>query len=219
MDHPKTTPFEIAARHGIDLNHELTSGFAAKRIREISRIWSGKTRESRQDVFQNLSLRLLERINRFDPTRATWEGFVLKVLKSCCANLFELRYRKRRFTTIPVLSLDVRTDDEDGQPTTLGSLLLSVHQAVDPTNSSECTFEQLDLRGAIRDIIATLTPREQRICRLLGENSVRATQRKLRVSRRRMDHLFRKIRKALEEAGFGGDFATCPSKLVAKRGS
>ncbi len=206
MENAKSSPSEIASRHGIDLEHELKAGFAARQIRGFARWLARKTHQGRDDISQDLSLRLLDRVRLFDPARAKWEAFVIKVLKSYCASQFQARYRQRRYTKVPIQSLSAQTVDEEGQSTTLGQELLSPHQVVDAKNSTECTFDQLDSRIMVRHLIAQLPLRQRRICRLLGEDSIAGIRRRLKIPRKQMDRLLEKIRKTFVDEGFGDGF-------------
>ena len=84
---------ELAAAQGVDLTQELTTGFAARLIRRKAKQIVGKaylTPSDRPEVEHILTMRLLERLSKFDPEKAHWNAFVTVVIEKHVATVLAM---------------------------------------------------------------------------------------------------------------------------------
>lgn len=208
----KETPEQRAARHGIDLTHELDQGFAGRLIRRKARQLVGKARigeGDRDDIEQELRIALLERLGRFNPLRSHWQAFVLAVIDRRVASLLKaLRAQKRKHRE-NLLSLSSVVSGEEGLPTELGDTLLPRHQeflvgAI--LNDHQAAFA---LGDDMARVIARLPPELQRLCELRRTQTVTQIANRLGVARSTIVYRFAKITAAFREAELenylGGD--------------
>ena len=121
----------LQASAEIDLGQELTDGFAIRYIRLKGRqlVVTGRIPASdRQDLEQDLVVKLLERIGRFDPARAHWNAYVATVIERQVATLLESRRTQKRRPQTALVSLSTRVKGEEGAAAELAHLIQSSHQ-------------------------------------------------------------------------------------------
>ncbi len=199
----KETPEQQAARHGIDLSHELDRGFAGRLIRRKARQLVGKARigeADRDDIEQELRIALLERLDRFNPLRSHWQAFVLAVIDRRVASLLKaLRAQKRKHRE-NLLSLSSVVSGEEGLPAELGDTLLPRHQeflvgAI--LNDHQSAFALAD---DLASVIARLTQEQQQLCERRRTQTVTEIAKDMGVARSTVVYWFAKITEAFREA-------------------
>ena len=156
------------------------------------------SRNEQQDLEQDLMLRLLRKIDRYDPARgASFDTFADRVVHSEIAMILRERKCLKRAGGYRTVSLDLQYEDEasrslhdiigsDQQARRLG---LSLHQS-DP-----------ELAPAIQCALAALPPWVVEVAKHLQQHTENATAELLGVSRRRIREAKRLIRERFEELG------------------
>jgi hypothetical protein len=115
---------------GLDLDYEFSHGFAARFIRShvsgfVKR--NPSLAREREDLEQELKLRLWERVSEFDPDVAEWGAFVRTVVDRELTSISRQKNLKRRGSGKKPLSINVLVPGEDG-PIELAQLLGPWHQ-------------------------------------------------------------------------------------------
>ncbi len=150
------------------------------------------------DLRQELTLRLLAELQRFDPKRGDLNPFINCVVETAAGMIARERKRLKRGGGVPPVSLDqaVSTRDEHGAtlasqltPLDLGRRLGLVPAQPIPT-------------ATVQAAIASLLPEDQDVCRELMAGTTSSAARRPGTSRRQIGNAMQRIRKALEEAGF-----------------
>src|SRR5689334_8458675 len=83
----------------VDWDHELSAGFAGNYIRRKARQLIGKTGftlSDRPDIEQELAIKVVQCISRFDPTRGHWNAFVATVVERHVATILKSRRARKR---------------------------------------------------------------------------------------------------------------------------
>jgi RNA polymerase sigma factor (sigma-70 family) len=163
----------------IDLEHELSRGFARTLIRAMVINTSQRlrlTREDREDFEQTLAMGLVQRFSQFDAQRATWEGFALVVLRSCLSTEIKRFCRERQREPIAVENCDEFLSDDDREQ------------------------KQTELQLDLQSLLARLSPEQRELCREVSQaDSVRAASRQLDVPRRTLRDRLRRIRERMQK--------------------
>src|SRR5262249_1034887 len=79
--------------------HAKIDTYACELIRRKARELVGRaglTSQDREDLEQELLLRLLERLPAFDAERSAWTTFAALVIRRCAANLLRYRQAEKR---------------------------------------------------------------------------------------------------------------------------
>jgi RNA polymerase sigma-70 factor (ECF subfamily) len=119
---------------------------------------AGFTKDDREDIEGDLTLDLLRRLRKFDPSRASFHTFVDRVVNHGVARLIERREAPMRDYRRCVSSLNDRIEDDEGECVERGDLvdqdtyLQSVGQTAMPL------ADRIALRVTLERVLATLTP-------------------------------------------------------------
>lgn len=186
--------------------HEVCTEYARTLIRIKARQLRRRPsfRDSEQaDIEQDLTLYLLSQAKHFDPSRATLNTFIDRVVASGAAILVRERKREKRLPAdgVAIESLADVVDQPDGPPASRASLVsnadLHRRAGVAPLTDEEL-FELIEDVGSA---IASLPPKLRRLCRSLAKRNRSDTQRALKFSRRDFDAAMDLLRQHFTCAG------------------
>lgn len=185
------------ARTSIDLDHELTEGFAQKFIRHKTRQLVGRcgfTPTDREELDQELKLRLLERFPQFDPQKSDWPAFVTTVIERQIATLLESRCRLKRYGDGNAVSLSEETSSEEGLATELGDQV-TLEQSQSLTREFDRSdFEWAELEHDVAVVLDQLPPEERAVCEALQHGNIAQVARRLNIPRTTLQSLVARLR-------------------------
>jgi len=170
--------------------------YAARLIRFKARILSRRrafTRDDREDIEQDLWLDLLERLPQYDPTKASLNTFIARVVERRVVSLIRHRSAEKRSLDREECSLNDPVRDSDGR-------LVERHQT---TPEASSTWQRLhDLERDVADLREWLPSEIHRlIVDALGrggtENSI---AQELGISRRAVKGHMAELRRIFEDA-------------------
>lgn len=188
----------------VDLEHELTKGFAAQFIRlKVRRLMGrfGLTSSDRRDIEQELKLRLIESFPTFNPEVGHWRPFVVTVTARCISKFLRLRCAQRRGSLVPDESLSSLVPDVTGARVELGSQLEQRHLTARTGGSDRNDQDHFEMRHDVAVVLASLPPDLRRLCKLLKTCNQSEAARKLGIARTTLRDKLEAIRQAFEEAG------------------
>lgn len=190
---------------GIDLEQELTSGFAAKLIRQKARQLvglAGLTASDQDDLRQELAMAVLESVSQFDPEIAHWNVYATAVIERKVATILkERRADKRDYCRIQV-SLSIQVTDSDGQLVQLAQQIGHEHQGRVTGHTEPDTAEKIERQIDVADLLASLPEDLREICERLKTSSVAHVARELGIPRRTLRRRMEQIRSLFKEHGF-----------------
>jgi len=189
---------------GVDLDRELTEGFAGRYIRRKARRLVGKagiTVSDQGDLEQDIVLALYLRLPRFDPERAAWHAFVATVVERQAVKILEARHTRKRIAGYRAVSLSAPFVGSDGRWTEIGGLLEQRHAWAINGRSSRDDFEQSDLRSDVSRVLAALPLQLRYLGLRLQSESVSEVGRRVQQSRATLYRAIARLRAAFEEAG------------------
>ena len=160
----------------------------------------GFLRREEEDLRSELTVRLLVELHRYDESRGSPSTFFGRVIETAAGMIARERRRlKRGGGSLPV-SLDQATATVDEEPVSLASRLTPLDAARRLGLVPAAPFPAATVQAAI----ASLSPEDQAVCRALMTGTLSSAARQLGISRRQIRNAIKRIRKALEEAGFEG---------------
>lgn len=190
---------------GIDLQQELTDGFAAKLIRRKSKELVGKagfTRSDRDDIEQDLRIALFERFEQFDPEVAHWNVFATTIIERQVATMLRQRSAEKREYCRGVTSLSTPVEDADGALTELARQIGEEHLARLTGLAVRSHEDAVDLRHDLEVILSKLPDDLREICERLKSESIADIVRDRNVPRTNVYRLLEWLREFFEAEGF-----------------
>ena len=159
------------------------------RARQLART-EGFTAQDIEDIQQDLIMDLLERLSKFDATKATCNMFVTSIIDRKVAAFIRDRNCKKRNPRREECSLNECIDDGEG-----GSI--ERIQTIAANSNQETTDLALDVEAVINRLSDDL----RRLCELLKTNSITDTARAMGVPRTTLYTYIRQLRKVFKAAG------------------
>ncbi len=168
-------------------------GTAQRLIREFQRQWTCLSKEDFDDLLQECLSHWHFSKNYHDPKgEASQRTFMVRIIRNKLTDLIRKRESGKRRIALLTVSLNAPTEvDEDFQPS---------HHIVSECFTSDGLVDpcvQIDLRIDLESAMRRLTPRQVKLCHLLGEEgcSIREAGKHLHISRTTLRDEIKRIRK------------------------
>jgi len=165
---------------------------------------NGFRRGDRDDLEQELTLRLLERLKAYDPKKASFYCFALVVLDRSASTIIEARTAACRDTST-TLSLQMPDPTAEGDLTPLSQL---VGPADRSNRVGRWTLPEDELREVVfdvRSVLESLPPDLRRMARDLATAKRSEIIRRSGEATSRVRDRFHRLRAAFVQAGLGND--------------
>jgi RNA polymerase sigma-70 factor, ECF subfamily len=192
---------------GIDLQQELTDGFAAKLVRRKSWELVGKagfTRSDREDIEQELKIAVWERFEQFDPDVKHWNMFVTTIVERQVATILEQRSAEKREYCHGVTSLSTRVQDAEGGRTELARMIGEEHLARLTGLVVHDDEADVSLKHDMEAILSKVPAELREVCERLKYESIADVVRELNIPRSKVYRLLEWLRELFEAEGFSG---------------
>jgi RNA polymerase sigma factor (sigma-70 family) len=147
---------------------------------------AGFTKQDRQDLEQELVLRLLQSLDLFDPEQAHPNVYITTVIERAVAMILRERRAKKRDSGV-VRSLDQGQTKDGKSP-----------EPVDPRPNDQEVF---DLAGDLAEVLARLPNDLRALAERLKSQSVSQAARELGVPRTTLQRQIQRLRQCFEDAG------------------
>ena len=191
----------MALKNGKELQ-QWEIAVAKQLIGKYRRQSQSPEREEFDDLLQECLMHWIDVRRKFraDPNGPPI-GYMATVIRNKLTDLFRERVAAKRAGDYDAVSLDAPTGDSDDAPT-FADLLdaargrdAAADQSLDPEDA------RIDVARALRN----LTPRQRRLCELLGEErlSIKEAAEKLRIPRGTLYEEINRIRKIFADQGLG----------------
>lgn len=191
-------------------SHEILSDYARTLIRVKARQLVRRTEFTAceaEDLEQELTLRILTQLDRFDPARSSINTFFARIVNSAVGMLIRERGRIKRTGRdgVQIESLEKMVEQSDGSPAPLWETVSDQdahrrHQSR-PLTALEALQQQLD----ISVVLDQLPPELRRICEQLMEGTQTVSRRDSHVSRRKYPAAINLIREQFTRAGLSAE--------------
>jgi RNA polymerase sigma-70 factor (ECF subfamily) len=191
-------------------SHEILSDYARTLIRVKARQLVRRpefTACESEDLEQEIALRILAQLQRFDPSRSSIKTFISRVANSAVAMLIRDRGRIKRNggEGVQIESLEKSVDQPDGSAAPLWATVSEEdshrrHQTR-PLSASEALELKLDVATAL----AQLPPELRSICEQLMEGNQADCRRVSQLSRRKFHAAIHLIREQFSKSGLSAE--------------
>jgi len=166
--------------------HESLGDYARDTIRHKARQLIGKygfTRDDYDDLQQEMTLDLLERLPKFDPDKAAHTTFVARVIERKISKLIRHRKQEMRDFRREACSVNEPIEDGNGGTVERGQTISQDEQDLQTGKHSRPEGERIDLRMDMSFVVSGLPPELQRLTELLQAHSSLKVARELGVHR------------------------------------
>lgn len=153
------------------------------------------------DLQQDLWLAVCERIDRFDPAKASLDTFIDLVVNQALASLLRRRQRLKRDKGTYAQSLDEVLPTPAGDPAPLADFVTPADLARRLGRHARDPEQTRDTADALEFALAEMPEGLRDVCRRLAEGTVNSVAGELGVSRRAVRRACLTIREVLERAG------------------
>ncbi|CAN5469256.1 hypothetical protein BH11PLA2_BH11PLA2_21050 [soil metagenome] len=161
---------------------------------------NGFSRSDREDLEQELTLRLLQRIKAFDPARASFYCFALVVLERVAIHLIESRTAACRNSS-GIVSLQTRVVSSDGATLPLSDLVGPNERSNRVGRFTASEDEARELTLDVLGVVATLPAPLRKLARQLITANRAEILRSTSQSETELRDQYRRLRTAFEDAG------------------
>ena len=190
---------------GSDSSREELDEYAVQLIKYKARQLVGRagySEDDRPDIEGDLTLDLLRRLPKFDPSRASRNTFIARVVEHGVARLIERREAPMRDVRRCTASLNDRIEDDEGKSVERGDLidqdtyLESIGQPTMPL------ADQVTQRVDLERVRATLTPEMRELWeRRADGQTFTEISRETGIPRGTLYERMKQLRKLVEDAG------------------
>lgn len=204
----------------VDIDHELTEGFAAKLIRikakQVCRRVGFRTFD-RQELEQELRLRLWKQFDKFDPEKAHWNVFATTVIERHVATILERERRIKRRKGARLLSLTDLVEDFDGELTELANTIGPEDREGLTGRYVDTAENQTDLKVDVADVVCDLPDDLRELCELLKTYNIQEAAERLGLPRTTVSARVKRLREIFSRAGIGDSFEKASSPSLETR--
>ena len=160
----------------------------------------GFTCSDRNDIEQELTLKLFKSRGAFDPGQAHWNVFVTTVVERCAANLLRNKQAKKRDHQ-RICSLNVVISKKKKRVIELGDMIDSQAQDARLGQKRRSDLDRAQLFGDLNEIIAGLSPELRELAEAMKVDSVSKISRDRGINRSKLNYRVRQLRQQFEDAG------------------
>ncbi len=182
-----------------ELDAEAFQIIRRKALQLIGR--AGVSTDDREDIEGDLTLHVLEQLDKFDPTRGRLGAFVTRVVEHKAEDILDARCTARRDYRLDVCSLSDTVQTADGEEVAIEDI--AREDAVRSQHSvGELSLEEEVARKVdLERLLAHLPPEQQDLCRRLMSATISEVAAALGVPRTTLYGPLARLRAIFEEAG------------------
>jgi RNA polymerase sigma factor (sigma-70 family) len=194
----------MAFRYGDGLQ-QWEIAVAKKLVGEFRRRSRSLEREEFDDLMQDCLTHWIEVRARLKPSAdGPPIAYMARVLRNKLTDLIREQGATKRGGDLDTVSLDAALDDDGNAPTLADLIDGATSGAAGVTKAGEDRDARIDIARAMKN----LTPRQRRLCAMLGEEglSIKEAAARLRIPRGTLYEEIKRIRKVFADHGLGDYF-------------
>lgn len=158
-----------------------------------------------EDVEQELWLHLLSQARKFDPSRASINTFIDRVVDSGVKMLLRKQRRQKRAPGFRAQSLETIIECDGGILKSIEETISSADVDRRSGNQARSEQEQCELEEAVGVALDAMPPELRRVCQLMLTGTQRDAAAKSGLSRKKLAAAKAAIREILEQMGLNGN--------------
>lgn len=162
----------------------------------------GYTLDDLEDIEQELMLDLIERMEKYDPTRAKLTTFIDRVVNHKIYDLVQKKLIERKDIRRQTISLDKPVSRTDSDSLPLHELISSDDFNTQWGFEDRPSVDMQDLRIDIRQMLQKLTSRDRHLLSLLMQMTLTEAARELGLPRTTLQYHLQKLCAVLVELGW-----------------
>ncbi len=190
-------------------NYEGLNEYAAEtiRIKSLSLVGkSGFTNDDLDDIRQELTLDLLNRIPDYDPEKCAFNTYISDIVDHGIAAMLETRNAAKRDWRKLNSSLNMDVADSENEWIEQIQIVSQEDLPWNDGKTPDSPFDQCDRNISLNDTIGILSPRQRELCLLLTQKNISDIASEMGMSRPALYRMIAGIRKKLLEIGFKNIF-------------
>lgn len=156
----------------------------------------------REEIQQELWRAVMAQADRFDPTRASLDTFLDRVVNSAIAMVLRERERQVRANGFQAASLDVASPDDDCCKSTLAAKVTEDDRLRRLGHERHDEQADRERKEAVSVALSKMPPEVSDVCRRVMGGSISSAAAELKTSRRQVRNSLAIARPFLEKAGF-----------------
>ena len=163
---------------------------------------AGYTEDDRPDIEGDLTLDLLRRLPKFDPSRASRNTFIARVVEHGVARLIERQEAPMRDVRRCAASLNDRIEDDEGKSVERGELINQDTYLESTGQPTMPLADRVALRMDLDRVLATVTPEMRDLWeRRADGQTFTEISRETGIPRGTLYERMKQLRKLVEDAG------------------
>ncbi len=191
---------DTTAHVDLDTSEILAPDSYATRVIQYRAAWlvrhKGVPESERQDIEQELSLRLIKRLKKYDPTLSKLNTYIANSVRYESQEVLRQRFAVKHVKQRATRSLDVVIGHRLGRRRSLGDVMTRSQQVRGRGRTEQDDQHQVDLQDDFQRVLASLPPDLQKACeKLLEARSSAAARRAVPAT------VLAAIRRHFEQAG------------------
>jgi len=176
----------------------------------LKRIWrkamdlseqEGFRRDEWPDLQQEVIVHVLEQLPKYDPRRGKLDHFLANMISHKATDMLRIRRAKQRGHQVEVVSLHEPVATAGDEQVLVEDLVADDALQIQRGLSGRVTEGQIHCRVDVLRVEATLTVRQQKICRRLRFASITEVAAELKMPRSTLYEELGRIRRAFKRAG------------------
>jgi len=191
----------MALRHGEELQ-QWEIAVAKKLVGEFRRRSRRLEREEFDDPLQECLMHWIEVRGKLAPSPdGPPVAYMARVVRNKLTDMLREQGASKRGAEFSTASLDAAVSDSDDAPTFADLLDAATSSAADESDAIDRNDVRIDIARAMEQ----LTPRQRRLCTLLGEEglSIKEAAARFRIPRGTLYEEIKRIRKVFADHGLG----------------
>jgi len=204
---PTPLPTAVTAPHGshgdgqqpLEIT-EFAQRLIHRKAKQLCRT-AGFTAADQEDLEQELTLWLLQRLDKFSPELGHENVFFTTVIERACSTILRQQTAEKRDPARLACSLNALLDDGDGGKVELGETLSEDGRDAMTGRSARGTEERLQMALDLETVIAKLPPHLRDLAQRLKHSSITEIAQQTGIPRSSINRRVGQLRQHFEEAG------------------
>lgn len=161
----------------------------------------GLSRSDIDDLRQDLTIHLIERMPLYDPEKSTPKGFIVMVLNNRIRTIIRLHRESMEALNLATLSLDEEFSDDDNQPIQRFETIDEEESLLSAGLIRRRMLDHVEMKADVARFLEKLPKRLLDLCLLLQEKPIAQAARETGLSRQKIHDELVRMRLFAEQSG------------------
>jgi len=161
----------------------------------------GLSRSDIDDLRQDLTIHLIERMPLFDPKKSTPKGFIVMVLNNRIRTIIRLYRESMEALNLATLSLEEEFSDDESQPIQRFEAIDEEETLMNAGLIRRRMLDQVEMKADVDRFLERLPKRLRDLCLLLQEKPIAQVSRETGISRQKIHEELVRMRLLAEQSG------------------